>query len=175
MVGIVINNDIINRESKDNSIIKIAVYDWDNKSLQEIIPAHRTSHGNFGYLDFVFYDSSKDSIFTIYDETILLHVDELVLMYKEYLKIARDLKIEFLTNENITIDYNNDQDAKKLFKKICSSNPQKYQELITQLGKIEVILKTILNKLKEHIDEKDLYYLFFNNSNEDEKKHSYSK
>ena len=32
-----------------------------------------------------------------------------------------------------------------------------------------------MTRLKEYIDDKNLYFLFFKNSNEDEKKHGYTK
>ena len=163
--GIVINNEF----GKDGTHYTIVTYDYENESLKVITPKGGSSYGDCMLLDVVSYFESNDSITRISDSEILMISDDLVLIYKEYLKIARDMKIDYITKNNIIMEYKNDLEAKKIFKEQAQGN------IISNLEGIEIILKTVINRLKEYIDERNLYYLFFKNNKEGEKKHGYSK
>ncbi len=160
MLGIVVDDYFMDDE------IRIMVYDYENDFVKVVTTKYHCIHSNYCANDFVYYDPKDGGIFKLYDDNFLMYIDELVKIYKSYLAMARDIKIDYLTKNNITLEYNNDEEAKELFKKVCTE-----KHIIRRLEKTEIFLKVLLEKMKEYISEDELYFKFF--QVEVEKKHSY--
>lgn len=160
MLGIVVDDYFMDDE------IRIMVYDYENGFVKVVTTKYHCIHSNYFANDFVYYDPNDGGILKLYRDSFLMYIDDLVKIYKSHLAMARDIKIDYLTKNNITLEYNNDEEAKELFKKVCTE-----KHIIRRLEKIENFLKVLLEKMKEYISEDDLYFKFF--QVEVEKKHSY--
>ena len=161
MLGIVVNGSLHNYD------ISILIYDYENGCVREVTPKFHCIHSNYMPGDFVYYDSEDGGVFKfLRDKDFLMYIDDLIMIYKSYLAMARDIKIDYLNKNNITLEYNTDEEAKELFKKVC-----KEYHIIRRLEGIEWIINVLLTKMKDCIDDNNLYFKFF--ANEVEKKHSY--